>query len=206
MKSFRFTLAVLAVLAVALPALAQHPDPLKTNAFSFGFNGLYLSGPYEGNVGGKFWLEGNRAVTLGVSGASSGSSTKTPDTLGYDQSQRYSNVGLNAALQQHFELTPGLSPYLMVGVSTGMSRSRERSQSSFDTRWTRNRSYNLGLQAGLGLEYWFARRLSLSGQQTFGGNFSFGRREENYPLEREYTTQSSSFGLGTSAMTLNVYL
>ncbi|MCD6023462.1 MAG: hypothetical protein K0Q91_378 [Fibrobacteria bacterium] len=196
-------LLFLAALAAA-PAMAQHSDPLKTKAFSFGFNQLSLSGPYGGNIGGKIWLPGNRALALGLHGNSTGYSEKTPDSLDYDRTGSNYQLGVNVALQQHFDWSPGLSPYLTFGGSAGFSGSRDRYEYAFDTSSSRGNNFNAGLQAGFGLEYWFARRLSLSGQQMFSGSMSFGKGREDE--EEKYDTRSYSVGLGTSSLTLNIYL
>jgi hypothetical protein len=197
--------ALLFVLAIAAPpAMAQHPDPLKTKALSFGFNGLSLSGPYGGNVGGKVWLSPSRALVAGVYGTMFGNSELSPDTLVYDRTNSSFQLGLNTALQQHFEWSPGLSPYISIGVSAGFSGSRDRYENASDTSWTRNRSFNVGLGAGAGLEYWFARRLSLSGQQAFSATMGFGKLEEDG--DRRYNTRYFNVGLGTSSLTLNIYL
>ena len=202
MKNFTRLLFLIALSAVS--AMAQNTDPLKTKAFSFGFDGLDLSGPYGGNVGGKIWLSGNRALALGLYGRTSGYSEKTPDTMSSDQSYSSYEWGVSAALQQHFEWSPGLSPYLTAGASTGFTGSRDRSESSYDTSWSRGSGFNVGLLAGGGLEYWFARRLSLSGQQMFSASLAYGKQERD--SERRATTRSFSVGLGTSSLTLNVYL
>lgn len=188
----------------ASSAMAQHSNPLKTKAFSFGFNGLNLSGPYGGNVGGKIWLSGNRALALGLYGSTNGNSVNTPDTMEIDRKYSGYQWGISAALEQHFDWSPGLSPYLTAGASTGFSGSRDRYEYAFDTSSSRENSFNAGLQAGFGLEYWFARRLSLSGQQMFSGSLSFGKGREDG--EEEYSSRGFSVGLGTSSLTLNIYL
>lgn len=192
---------LLLFLFAACAASVQAVDPLKTKALTFGFDGLALSGPHGANVGGKIWLSGNRALGLGVLGSATRLTHNSGDSTSFDIVSRGQVIGVRASLEQHADLGGRFSPYVVGSTSLRFSRYRSHVE---DVYTYRQREFFLELSGGAGLEWWFARRLSLTGQQLFSANLSFGNTKLDDAFNRD--NRRFSMGIGTSSFMLNVYL
>jgi hypothetical protein len=196
---------LLALLLVSAITVGAQPEgPLKSVALTFGFNGLNLSSPEGGDVGGKYWLPGNRALVLGLLGRASRNRYDNSDSTLQDGESSTYHVGILAGLEQHADLGGRLSPYVTGVSSARFSISRYYATSPNGTSATRGRTLFLEFSGGAGLEWWFTRRLSLTGQQLLNAKYHIGK--EQYDGDREQKFHGFSLGLGTSSLMLNVYL
>lgn len=199
----RFFPVCLLVLCGALSAAAQSPEPLKTKALSFNINGLYLSG-LNGGVGGKLWISESRALVASVNGGISHDVREAPDATSLDTEYTTTSFGVQAGVEQHFPWRPGLSPFLTGGGSFGRYGTVNRSGSVGSPYRQAEWRYQVAANAGFGLEYWLAPRISIAGQQLLNVGYSFGRYEPYLSPDR--VTRSFAASLGTSSLILSVYL
>jgi opacity protein-like surface antigen len=192
-------------LATSMAYSEPEPDYLKTKALSFSFNGLNLSG-FNGGVGGKIWLTDTRALTLSVDGSVNSRVTDATDSNFVDEEYSRSDVNLVVAMEQHVDLGRGFSPFLVGGLSFGYDQTEDSYGSIGAPYQNRSRSTNLGLRAGVGLEYWLTRRISLAGQQLITGNVWFGSVRSGTAGAPLRDRRSYDLGLGSSSLILSVYL
>jgi len=196
------------VLALVPAAYSQSATPMKTKALSFEINGLYLSG-LNGGVGGKMWLPGNRVLVGSLDARSITQTREDDDTATFDEKSWDRSLTVNVGIEQHYDWAPGLSPYLMGGVSLGYSAYRSKSGYVVNGGYQSD-SWRIypGAKAGFGLEYWLTPRVSLAGQQVFSGSYGFGRQTDTSPPSSVTKSDVRSFtlDLGTSSLMLSVYL
>lgn len=196
---------IFTLLAFTIATSAAHaqvdPEYLKTKALSFGFNG-------SNNVGGKIWISDQHALTLSVSGATTSSIGEAADTSEIDDESRNSSAGVMVGVEQHLDWGLGFSPFLAGGLSVGYSQYSSRSGTTTTQYENESNATNLGLHLGVGIEYWLARRVSIAGVQRVTGSFQLG--ESSYGVAGSSTTdqntRSFSLGLGTTSLTLSLYL
>lgn len=192
-------LTLLAALAAAASVQAQGDDArFKTKALSFGFNG-------SGVIGGKAWISDQSALTLSLGGTTNSSRVEAADTSSLDDEYTQFSLSVTVGLERHFDLGLGFSPYVTGGVSAGYGRSVSRSGTTTYSYEFKSNSTDLGLRAGVGVEYWLVPRVSLAGQQLLSAGYSFGSRTNGSAGALRQDTGAFSMGLGTSSLILSVY-
>lgn len=195
MKALLFLTAIFLAPVVAL---SQSTEPMKTKALSFGFNGA-------GSLGGKIWISSQEAVTLRVGATTSSRTSEATDTINIDEESRQLNLNLSAGLERHLALDHGISPYVAGGVTVGYDLYNSKDGTKANPYEYESSSTSLGAYAGVGVEYWVTRRISIAGQQTVTGTYSIGKYSNGSPGTPDDETRSFTIGLGTSSLIASVY-
>ena len=188
-----------AVFLAPVVALSQSTEPMKTKALSFGFNG-------SGNLGGKIWISDQHALTVSVDGSVASTTREAIDTTRIDDEYSSSSTYLAVGLQRHIDMGWDASPFLTGVLSVGTNRNENRYGSTASPRESTSKSVSLGAHVGVGVEFWMTPRISLSGQQLISGSYHFGKYSSGLVGEPSEDSRSFDLGLGTSALTLSVYL
>jgi len=181
--------AVFYVVFVATATNAES-EIIKTKALCFSFNSFTLDS-YFGGIGGKIWLFDATTLTASLGGSlSRNQNTVTSDTGKYISTT--SSFQLMVGLEHHLNFSNGLSPYVIEAFFDRLSTSRTNKPKS------QRISNSLGINAGLGIEYWILPRISFSGQQVLTASYNFA----GYDDSQGSGTQNLNFGLGFGASSL----
>lgn len=187
------------VAAFSVASAQPETEYLKTKALSLGFGGM-------SGVGGKIWISDRQALVLSVGGDFSSNIQEAADSTDIDDKYNRSDVDLSLALEQHIDLGKGFSPYLGGGLSVGFGRSTNTYGTKATPYESESRAVSFGARAGLGVEYWVTRRVSISGQQWITGTYGLGKYRNGLAGSPSSETRSFTLDLATSALVLSMYL
>ncbi len=206
--------AALAVLALAAPARAQDapadsapppPNGLQKGTWSLSFVAPGYTGPGGESVEFGVWeMVGPRTnvgVTLDLSVAG-----QTREASGAnDQTNAYSRLGLGLNVRRYLATSRSVVPYLHGRVfGRGGFERRDDVGAGYEETV---RSLGAGADAGLGVEWFPVRQVSLSGHTGVRlSSFNYASKlttPENE--ERKSTSRDGSFQTFTSALSIRIY-
>ena len=201
----RSILLSFATIVLVLNSSAQtEMDNCKTTGLQFSFNGLYL-GTLSAGVGGKTWISDGTCLVLSIAGSHNYSSTDS--SFSQPGSTTTSTlVQIQFGAEWHFDQVASFSPFLAAAVfGRYEKRLSEYVYPQAPIAEQVSNTATVGLNVGLGAEYWIAKRLSLSGQHLFQVSYAKGTHEYEKAPIANYVTRGFNIGLGTSSLILTLY-
>jgi hypothetical protein len=211
----RVVLVLLLVTGHGLAAQEYSPQEetstARKGAICFSFNGLVLRG-FEGGIGVKSWVSSRTALVAGVEFYHTSIDEEyEDDTNRLDREMTRTLTGVSLGFQRHSRVGSKLSPYVGFDLGTGMLYARSSYMYPEDSdlgEYERTRDeYYVSGNVSLGIEYFIANDISLSGQHSFEVSYSFGTEQAGYGGDDgEAELSGLSIGLGTSQLILSIYL
>ena len=132
-------------------------------AITFTFSGLNLGG----GISGRYWLTDEYCIRVGIRGVyeSSDDNSALVDSNDTRNSHTWTEMNLYAGAARYFPLNKNLSPY--VGLSGGYTYSVQTNDyiSLYTTERYRSKYNYYSAGVFVGVEYWIADNISLSGEQ-----------------------------------------
>jgi hypothetical protein len=170
------------------------PDSLLSGrkALTFTFSAFSLGG----GLGGKYWLDDSRFLTLTLTGSFARSIDERPLTT--SNSYRYNSssyrFGISVGIAQRFLENRVLSPY--AGIAARVDRSWSKTERVYADRTEIDRytSTAFGGRVLIGVEYWFVDNISLSGEQSVSLAYTIYRGSKVFEIQN-----------ATSSLLLSVY-
>lgn len=202
------TIAAAALLSLAVPAHAQDTDTvprtsLREGAWSLSFAVPgYTSGGGSGELGA--WKMVGPRTNLGVTLAASTQRSESSGA-GLETTDRRTDLNLNLDVKRYVMQPAEVTPFLLVGAGIGhSSQDREITPGGPDHSAS---GLNGRVRAGVGLEWFPVRRVSISGHTGLtvnGGGFdSEGEAPDGTPVPGE--ADSLFVGTFTSALSLQIW-
>lgn len=162
-----------------------------------GFTSLDLMG-----AGFRYFVTNQIAIALGVSFGTSSSTLET-ETGRSESSATIFGVGIDA--NYHLMSLYGVSPYVGVNVNlSSLSATDEFTPEGGATEITDYSGSGWGIAAQCGFDWYFTEGLSLGGKYALGFR-SLGEPEVTTEGETETGPSSTSFGISTFSVLLNVH-
>ena len=162
-----------------------------------GFSSIDLVG-----AGFRYFITNQIALGLGLSFGSS-SSTLESETGKSESSATLFGLGLDA--NYHLMSLYGVSPYIGLNVNFGtLSGTNEFTPEGEATETTDFSGNGFGVAAQFGFDWYFTEGLSLGGKYALGFR-SLGEPEVTSEGETEKGPSSTSFGISTFSVLLNVH-
>jgi hypothetical protein len=162
-----------------------------------GFTSLDLMG-----AGFRYFVTNQIAIALGLSFGTSSSSVET-ETGKSESSSTLFGVGIDA--NYHLPSLYGVSPYIGANVNlSSLSATEEFTPEGGATETTEYSGSGWGISAQFGFDWYFTEGLSLGGKYALGLR-SLGEPEVVSEGETEKGPSSSSFGISTISVLLNVH-
>lgn len=203
--------------AAVEPTPPEDPPPLRGSrkALSFTFDTFALDA-LDGGVGGKYWF--NSSVALRA--AMRFNVEATERDVGSVESSGRSAIGFGFSLlaeRHNPELVSiqRVSPYLVGGMRFDVSGFSESTEFPLDNAVQEIENDGMQLSfaalAGFGVEYRFARRVSLAGEHVFEAAIvrtssdRLERRRDTPNVERDVDQRVFRLGTGTSSLIVSVY-
>jgi hypothetical protein len=215
MRNSAVAAAAAALLSLAAPARAQEvvlvtegAEALPRNSLQKGAWSLSFALPGSDRDGtlGAWKMVGprtNLGVFVGVGAIRSDGETDTPAGERETTETRTSlDVGVQA--RRYVTDPADVAPFLFGAVSVGTSRQERDDESAYDSRMSGTQA---GLSAGVGVEWFPVRRVSISGQTGFTVNAGLSDGAQGLPDGGEATYDGTFMGVGTftSGLTLQIY-
>ena len=175
----------------------QHQTNVDTllsgrKALVFSFSGFNLGG----GLGGKYWLDDSYNIRLMLTGTYRSSTDNKP--LLYSSSYNYnsssSQIGTDIGVARKFVASRVLFPF--AGVAAHIDQTWNKIERVYISRTETEKFTTWGFGGSLfvGVEYWFTKDISLSGEQAIS---------LSYLKQADY--KSFSLGNSTSSLLLSVY-
>jgi hypothetical protein len=153
-------------------------------------------------AGFRYFVTNQIALGLGLSFGTASSSLETEAGLS-ESSATIFGVGIDA--NYHLMSLYGVSPYVGVNVNlSSLSGTDEFTPDGGATETTDYSGSGLGIAAQFGFDWFFTEGLSLGGKYALGFR-SLGEPEITSEGETEKGPSSSSFGISTFSVILNVH-
>jgi hypothetical protein len=163
-----------------------------------GFTSLDLMG-----AGFRYFVTNQIAIALGLSFGTSSSTLET-ETGKSESSATLFGVGIDA--NYHLMSLYGVSPYVGVNVNlSSLSATEEFTPEGGATEVTDYSGSGWGIAAQFGFDWYFTEGLSLGGKYALGFR-SLGEPEVTSEGETETGPSSTSFGISTFSVLLNVHI
>ena len=154
-------------------------------------------------AGFRYFITNQIALGLGLSFGSS-SSTLESETGNSETSATLIGVGVDA--NYHLMSLYGVSPYIGLNVNFGtLSGTDEFTPEGGATEETEYSGNGFGVAAQFGFDWFFTEGLSLGGKYALGLR-SLGEAEVTSEGETQTGPSSSSFGISTFSVILNVHI
>lgn len=202
----RYAAAALAALLLAGPALAQDAAPdttprtsLRKGARSLSFDAPVFGGGASGAFGG--WMMVSDRTNLGLTvGLTVSDAEQTQDTLFRGDSRASVELGLQA--RRYVQAPAEVTPFVSMGVFARASHVTDEYQEVERTsRW-----FGAGVQAGVGLEWFPVRRVSLAGDTGVRLAVDRGDGELGYDgTDREVEYKAAAFATYSSRLSMQIY-
>jgi hypothetical protein len=175
-----------ALLTNYLSAQTDTSKSIPQTAITFSFSGFNLGG----GIAGRFWLTNQYCLRLGVTGLYESSVDTSPlsDSMHQQYDLKRTEIGINFGLERHFPVNESISPYL--GVAAGIQHSQRDdyyTQLAYSTT-SRSIKNTYNGMVFLGLEYWVARNITFSGEQSV--TFSYYTTTDYSHFEASSSTSS----------------
>ncbi len=204
------TLIISAVLLLSTLLYAQEDNKVyRTTSLNFEISALSLRSFY-GGIGSKTWLSESWTMYTSIGGRYSKNTTEATGnfTEGYFKS---TSVIINVGFETHFsDIDDDISPYLSAALSGSYNKSSHLN--SYDTTnsniiWKeyKRSEYGIGINFGIGIEFWITKRISLSGQHLLAVNYSWGKDESDMEDFVYRSINNINLHSGTSAIILAIY-
>jgi opacity protein-like surface antigen len=211
----KLILLCLVFLPFSLFSQTTQNDSLKfNNAILFNFNGLNLNA-FDNGFGLKKWLSDNIALNGKMKISVHKDEKERTDAL--NGSEDYQNsFELTVGLERHFGRIYSLSPY--IGGQLGYGYERIENKIIPNTAFSflgpstylyelEIRSSSVSLQMVVGVEYFLRKNISLSGQYSIGGFYSFGTEKTvSTTVDDKQDISEWHLGISNSALILSIYL
>jgi hypothetical protein len=115
-------------------------------------------------------------------------------------------IQIQFGTEWHFDQVDSFSPFVAAAVfGRYESRSTEYVYPQVPIEETVTNTTSVGLNLGLGAEYWITKRFSLTGQHLFQVSYSKGTQEYKRVVAANSDTRGFNLGLGTSSLILTLY-
>jgi len=173
----------------------------RTTALSFSFNGFNLSS-YYGGVGARFWITDSTVFNVSIGGSYSQKEYNATENL-EEGFEKNSSVILGIGFESHFTSSGNLSPYLSFRGSYAMNSRYYRP--GYDDYESKDKISSFNFDFGLGVEYWIADRISLSGQHLFNLHLDIGERTVGGVENETQDLAGFGVGFGTTSIMLSIY-
>lgn len=202
----------LAIALLTLPVAAQDSTPGPQggdHALLFTFNGLNL-GSFEGGFGAKKWTSPSTALTFGLNLDASRSEEEATEMLSAT-TRSYVASSLGVGMEFHSVTGGRFTPFVGIGTGAGVERRSFQTVASDQSggldRTSTTLAYSVHARLGVGVEYRFSERFSISGRQDLRGGLHWGTRteEQDGQMPEEQPDSGWSVGTGASSLTLGVY-
>ena len=179
MLRFPPVLAIAGALALATSAAAQLPAD-TTDALTPGHRALAFNLPNGGGVGLGFWrvVAPDRARGFFVNLSTSYGHSDFGQVIGPEQSGNSLRVSASVGpqLRRYFARAAPVAPFIQSGLSLGIGYDRQTSDNQAGgTNESHSWSGSAALTAGPGVEWFPARRVSVSGQTGVGVSGTYSR-------------------------------
>lgn len=181
-----------------IPLLANAQDSIRQEgdkSISFSFDGFAVES-YKLGIGGKYWARNNIAYTGSINFGKSKveDSTNNSGTITSERNES-DYYAISLGVERHINNSTKVSPYI-----GGEVQYSETKLTPFQALDTKQKTY--GVNALLGVEYYFNQEISL------GAEYSFGYSKSKYEAtstsyRQEATTKNLSFG--SSKLILSFY-